>query len=74
MTSINSKMGMKPAGKRKALNRLSGVACPTCHAPDVRPVGPKVHRWFCVKCGEAWTPTAEEIAAYNNRVRERDRI
>jgi len=78
MTSINQKMGMKPAGRRKALNRLSGVNCPTCHAPDVRPTTTSgregVRRWFCAKCGETWTPTDADVAAYNARVRERDQL
>jgi transposase-like protein len=76
MTSINSKMGLRPAGKRARLNALSGVACPTCQAPDVRPVAARTPRarWFCAKCGESWEPTFEEIRTYNGRVRERDRI
>jgi len=78
VTSINSKMGFKPAGKRARLKALSGVTCPTCKAPDVRPTTTTgregVRRWFCAKCGEAWTPTEAEIAAYNDRVRGRDRI
>lgn len=78
MTSINSKMGLRPAGKRAAMLRLSGVVCPTCAAPDVRRTASAgrdgQRRWFCAKCGETWTPTDADIADYNGRVRDRDRI
>jgi len=76
MTSINAKMGLRPPGKRRRLNALSGVKCPTCAAPDVRPVDARTPRarWFCAKCGESWEPTHDEIRTYNDRVRDRDRL
>jgi len=75
MTSINSKMGLRPAGKRTRLNALSGVPCPECKAVDVRPaVVHGVDRWTCAKCGHAWTPTPDDVTSYNGRVRDRDRI
>lgn len=75
MTSINSKMGLRPGGRRKVLNRLSGVACPDCQAVDVRPSLVRgIERWTCSRCGSGWEPSAEDVAAYNARVRERDRI
>jgi len=75
MSRINEKLGLKAAGKRARLNSLSGVQCPACPHRDV--TSNVVHRrlsWRCAWCGHGWEPTAEEIAAYNGRVRERDRI
>jgi transposase-like protein len=75
VTSINSKLGLRPAGKRTRLNALSGVQCPACRGYDVRPFTVHaVRRWLCAKCSHAWTPTTGEVDAYNDRVRERDRI
>lgn len=75
MTSINRQMGLKPGGARRRMRSLSGVPCPTCRCVDVG--SNVVHgtlRWTCHGCAHHWHPTAEEIAAYNARVRGRDRI
>jgi ribosomal protein L37AE/L43A len=75
VSSINSKLGIKPAGARARLNSLSGVACPQCpHTDTVSSLVHKRRLWTCGWCSHSWSPSAEEIAAYNNRVRERDRI
>jgi len=84
MSRINEKLGLGAAGHRKRLDSLSGVKCPNCPHRDVagyvvRGAAGAVssrsrHWWRCRACGHAWYPTFEEIATYNARVRERDRI
>lgn len=75
MSRINEKMGFKPAGARKRLDALSGVACPNCPHHDVvsNTVSGRLV-WMCAWCSNIWTPTEADIVAYNGRVRERDRI
>jgi len=75
VTTINSKLGLKAAGARARMNSLSGVRCPNCPHVDVvsnRVSGRLV--WMCGWCGNIWAPTASDVASYNARVRERDRI
>lgn len=75
MSRINEKLGLKAAGARARLNSLSGVPCPECGGRHT--ISNKVHgqlRWCCGFCSHGWQPTAEEVVAYNQRVRERDRI
>lgn len=75
MSSINSKMGIKPAGARARLNALSGVGCPNC--PHRHVLSNVIHRrltWACGVCGHVWEPSAADVEAYNGRVRERDRL
>jgi hypothetical protein len=75
MSHINEKLGLRPAGARARLNALSGVACPRCPHHDVS--SNIVHRelwWRCGWCSHGWHPTDEEIAAYNDRVRDRDHV
>lgn len=75
MTTINQKLGLKPAGPRKRMDSLSGVKCPNCPHTDVvsNTVSGRLV-WMCGWCSNIWTPTADEIAAYNVRVLARDRI
>jgi hypothetical protein len=75
VSRINEKMGLKAAGARKRLDSLSGVACPNCPHRDVisNTVSGRLV-WMCGWCSHIWTPTVEEIEAYDNRVRARDRI
>lgn len=75
MSRINQKLGLKAAGARARLNSLSGVRCPVC--PHVDTISNVIHgrlRWMCGWCSHSWAPTADEIAAYNTRVRARDQI
>lgn len=83
MTTINSKMGITPAGARARLNSLSGVMCQSppgedgrvCRHVDV--VSVRIHnrlQWCCGWCSYQWEPTDAELARYNDRVRERDQI
>jgi len=75
MSSINEKLGFKPAGARARLNALSGVGCPRC--PHHHVLSNVVHGrllWTCGACAFAWTPTSDDLTAYNARVRDRDRI
>lgn len=75
MSRINAKLGLKPAGARRRLLALSGVPCQVCpHHDTTSNVINRVLRWTCGWCGHAWTPTLEELATYNARVRQRDRI
>lgn len=75
MSRINEKLGLKPAGQRARMNSLSGVQCPNCPHRDVvsNTVSGRLV-WLCGWCGNVWTPTAQEIAEYNQYVRQRDRI
>jgi ribosomal protein L37AE/L43A len=75
MSRINDKLGLGAAGHRKRLDALSGVKCPNCPHHDVisNTVSGRLV-WLCGWCGNVWSPTAAEVAAYNVRVRERDRI
>lgn len=75
MSRINEKLGLKAAGHRARLDHLSGVQCPNCPHRDVcsnRVSGRLV--WLCGWCGNVWTPSAADVAAYNAKVRGRDRI
>lgn len=75
MTRINQKLGLKPGGAPKHLQRLSGVQCRAC--PHMHVTSTVIHgalTWRCAACGESWTPTAADIDAYKARVRARDRI
>jgi hypothetical protein len=60
---------------RARLRCLSGVQCADCGWYYViRGEGKRAGWWTCGRCSKSWQPTAEEIAAYNGRVRQQDRI
>ncbi len=83
MSSINQKLGLKPAGARRRLDSLSGVRCPNCGHTDTLSLYVRVPttarhpnrlQWTCRGCGQSRYPTVAEVVAYNQRVRPRDQI
>lgn len=76
MTSINSKLGLKPAGARARLNSLSGVKCAAAcgHTDTVSVIIHKRLTWCCGWCSHQWQPSPAEVVAYNARCRPHDRI
>lgn len=63
MTSINSKMGLKPAGKRQATHGktiVSNGRCPKCGGRQVFRCQSKnaAGLYMCGPCGHFWTPEA----------------
>lgn len=75
MSRINEKLGIKAAGARKRMDSLSGVQCPNCPHRDVISSFTSGRLiWCCGWCGNVWTPSPADVAAYNARVWDRDRI
>lgn len=65
MTTINSKMGLKPRTRARAATHSSGLVtgavCPTCGCGHV--VEHEVHGRalrLCGSCGDTWEPTEDE--------------
>jgi hypothetical protein len=64
MTSINSKMGLKPAGQRSMMklptdrelrNRITAAQCPACQHTGQRPSKTKGAGWlYCPWCNHVW--------------------
>jgi predicted RNA-binding Zn-ribbon protein involved in translation (DUF1610 family) len=64
VTSINSKMGLKPAGKRSMMklptdrelrNRITAAKCPACGRTGARPSKTKGKGWaYCPGCNHIW--------------------
>jgi hypothetical protein len=64
MTTINSKMGMKPAGKRSMMklptdrelrNRITSAICPECQRTGQRPSKTRGPGWlYCPGCNHIW--------------------
>jgi len=64
MTSINSKMGLKPAGKRSMMKlppdraeaaRITSAVCPACGRTGARPSKTKGKGWaYCPGCNHIW--------------------
>lgn len=71
MSSINHKLGLKPAGKRafmklpsdRALRTaLTSAKCPACDRRGARLCQTKGSEgnFWCSHCGHEWTPTVED--------------
>lgn len=65
MTSINGKMGLRPAGKRSMMKlpddrafraQLTAARCPACHLTGARVSRVEPGKFFCEWCNERWTP------------------
>ena len=65
MTSINSKMGLKPAGKRNMMKLpkdkaravlLTAAKCPKCEARDARESRQREGHFWCTHCYHVWLP------------------
>lgn len=65
MTTINSKMGMKPAGKRSMMklpedralrNRVTAAQCPSCglYRANLSKVKGREGSLWCTGCGHTW--------------------
>jgi hypothetical protein len=64
MTSINQKMGLKPAGKRSMMKlprdraeaaRITSAICPSCGRTGARPSKTKGPGWaYCTGCNHIW--------------------
>jgi hypothetical protein len=71
VTSINSHMGLKPAGKRSMMKlpptraeaaRITSAKCPTCQQTGARASRTKGPGWlYCTWCNTVWEfPTKED--------------
>lgn len=64
MSSINGKLGLKPAGKRSMMklptdralrNKITSAVCPACQRTGARPSRTKGPGWvFCANCNHIW--------------------
>jgi hypothetical protein len=64
MTTINSKMGLKPAGKRSMMKlptdraeaaKITAAKCPSCQRTGARPSKTKGAGWlWCSWCNTTW--------------------
>jgi len=64
MTSINSKMGLKPAGKRSMMKlptdraeavKITAAVCPECQRGGQRPSKTRGKGWaYCEHCNHIW--------------------
>lgn len=64
MSTINGKLGLKPAGQRSMMklptdrterNRITSAICPECHRTGARPSKMKGAGWaYCPLCNHIW--------------------
>lgn len=64
MSTINGKLGLKPAGKRSMMklpkkladrNAITSAVCPECQRTEARPSRTKGAGWvFCAYCNHIW--------------------
>jgi DNA-directed RNA polymerase subunit RPC12/RpoP len=68
VTSINSKLGIKRAGKRRMMNlptdrdersRLTAAQCPECNERGARNSQMRKGHYVCSWCGHKWLPVVE---------------
>lgn len=63
MTSINSKLGLKPAGRRSMMKlpkdraaaaAITSAICPECHHTGARPSKTQPGKLYCTWCNHIW--------------------
>jgi uncharacterized Zn finger protein (UPF0148 family) len=68
MTTINSKMGLKPAGQRSMMKlprdraaaaAITSAKCPVCGRTGARPSKTQPGKLYCTVCNHIWAPTQE---------------